>query len=70
MTSAPTSTARDYGLDEKTATVFEAIPCKSPVSVDRIACSGLSTADIITALTMLEIMGLVSSLPGGLYMRN
>ena len=70
VTSAPTSTARDYGLDEKTATVFEAIPCKSPVSVDRIACSGLSTADIITALTMLEIMGLVSSLPGGLYMRN
>ena len=69
-TSAPTSTARDYGLDEKTATVFEAIPCKSPVSVDRIACQGLSTSDIITALTMLEIMGLVSSLPGGLYMRN
>ena len=69
-TSAPTSTARDYGLDEKTAIVFEAIPCKSPVSVDRISCPGLSTADIITALTMLEIMGLVSSLPGGLYMRN
>ena len=69
-TSAPTSTARDYGLDEKTATVFEAIPCKSPVSVDRIACQGFSTSDIITALTMLEIMGLVSSLPGGLYMRN
>ncbi len=69
-TSAPTSTARDYGLDEKTAAVFEAIPCKSPVSVDRIVCSGLSTQDIITALTMLEITGLISSLPGGLYMRN
>jgi predicted Rossmann fold nucleotide-binding protein DprA/Smf involved in DNA uptake len=69
-TSAPTSTARDYGLDEKTAMVFEAIPCKSPVSVDRIACAGLSTQDIVTALTMLEIMGLISSLPGGLYMRN
>ena len=70
LTSAPTSTAMDYGLDEKTASVFEAIPCKSPVSVDRIICSGLSTADIITALTMLEIMGLVSSLPGGLYVRK
>ena len=70
LTSAPTSTAMDYGLDEKTAAVFEAIPCKSPVSVDRIICSGLSTADIITSLTMLEIMGLVSSLPGGLYMRK
>ena len=70
ITSAPTSTAKDYGLDEKTATVFEAIPCKSPVSVDKIVCEGLSTSDIITALTMLEIMGLVSSLPGGLYMRK
>ena len=69
-TSAPTSTARDYGLDEKTAAVFEAIPCKSPVSVDRIICDGLSTSDIITALTMLEIMGLVSSLPGGMYVRS
>ena len=69
-TSAPTSTACDYGLDEKTAIVFEAIPCKSPVSVDRIVCPGLSTSDIITALTMLEIMGLVSSLPGGVYIRK
>lgn len=70
VTSAPTSTAKDYGLDDKTAAVFEAIPCKSPVSVDRIVCDGLSTSDIITALTMLEIMGLVSSLPGGLYIRK
>ena len=70
LTSAPTSTAIDYGLDEKTAAVFEAIPCNSPVSVDRIVCSGLSVSDIITALTMLEIMGLISSLPGGLYVRK
>ena len=70
ITSAPTSTAKDYGLDEKTATVFEAIPCKSPVSVDKIVCAGLSTSDVVTALTMLEIMGLVASLPGGLYMRK
>ena len=70
ITSAPTSTAKDYGLDDKTAMVFEAIPCKSPVSVDRIVCEGLSTSDIITALTMLEIMGLVSSLPGGMYVRS
>ena len=70
ITSAPTSTAKDYGLDDKTAAVFEAIPCKSPVSVDHIICEGLSTSDIITALTMLEIMGLISSLPGGLYIRK
>ena len=68
--SAPTSTARDYGLDPTTARVFESIPCNAPVSVDRIVCEGLSTAEVVTALTMLEIMGLVSSLPGGLYIRK
>lgn len=68
--SAPTSTAKDYGLDSKTARVFESIPCNAPVSVDRIVCEGLSTAEVVTALTMLEIMGLISSLPGGLYIRK
>lgn len=67
---APAKTAEDYGLDEKTARVFAAIPCKSPVSVDGIICEGLSPQEIITALTMLEIMGLISSLPGGLYIRK
>ena len=68
--SAPIKTAKDFGLDDKTAKVFDAIDCKKPMSVDKIVCEGLSTSDVITALTMLEIMGLVSSLPGGLYIRK
>ena len=40
------------------------------MSVDKIICEGLSAQDVITALTMLEIKGLVSSLPGGLYIRK
>lgn len=63
------STAKDYGLDEKTAKIFAAIPCKSPISVDRLVGDGITAQDAVTALTMLEIMGLVSSLPGGLYIR-
>ena len=70
IVSAPIKTAKDYGLDEKTAKVFDAIDCKKPMSVDAIVCDGLSAQDVITALTMLEIMGLVSSLPGGLYIRK
>ncbi|MBO7302829.1 MAG: DNA-processing protein DprA, partial [Clostridia bacterium] len=70
VTSAPTSTAMDYGLDEKTAKVFEAIPCNTPVSVDKIVCEGLTVQEIVTALTMLEIWGYISSLPGGLYARK
>ena len=64
------SAAKDYGLDEKTAKVFDAIPCKSPISVDRLVGDGITAQDAITALTVLEIMGLVSSLPGGLYIRT
>lgn len=70
VSSAPIKTAKDYGLDDKTAKVFDAIDCKKPMSVDKIICDGLSAQDVITALTMLEIMGLVSSLPGGLYIRK
>ena len=70
IVSAPIKTAQDFGLDDKTAKVFDAIDCKKPMSVDSIACDGLSAKDVITALTMLEIMGLVSSLPGGLYIRK
>lgn len=68
--SLPRSAAKDYGLDEKTAKVFEAIPCKAPISVDRLVGDGISAQEAITALTVLEIMGLVSSLPGGLYIRT
>ena len=67
---APVKTAEDYGLDEVTARVFDAIDCKSPIGVDSIVCEGLTTQQVVTALTMLEIMGLVSSLPGGLYIRK
>ncbi len=67
---APVKTAKDYGLDEVTARVFDAIDCKSPISVDSIVCEGLTTQDVVTSLTVLEIMGLITSLPGGLYIRK
>ena len=67
---APVKTAKDYGLDEVNARVFDAIDCKSPVGLDAIVCEGLTTKDVVTALTMLEIMGLITSLPGGLYIRK
>ena len=70
VVSAPIKTAKDYGLDDKMAKVFDSIDCKKPMSVDKIICEGLTAQDVITALTMLEINGLISSLPGGLYIRK
>lgn len=57
-------------LDPQLEQVFHAIPIE-PISLDRIVINlGLSTADILSALAQLEIMGLVSQLPGMQYQRS
>lgn len=58
------------GLDSTTRKVFECLPIDKAVSIDAITSSGIGAGDAITALTMLELSGLVSSLPGGLYVRK
>ncbi|MBE6548992.1 MAG: DNA-protecting protein DprA [Ruminococcaceae bacterium] len=58
-------------LDNVSQKVYEYMPSdKSSVTADVIAARGLDVGDVITALTMLELAGLVSSLPGGAYVRN
>ncbi len=50
--------------------VYDRMPSEGAVSVDRLAVEGLGIGEIIAALTMLELRGLVQSLPGGLYART
>ena len=57
-------------LDDTTRKVLETMPCDRPVSPDALAATGLDMGDVMTALTMLELGGFVSSLPGGLYTRK
>ncbi|MBE6662726.1 MAG: DNA-protecting protein DprA [Ruminococcaceae bacterium] len=57
-------------LDDTTRKVLEAMPCDRPVSPDALVATGLDMGDVMTALTMLELGGFVSSLPGGLYTRK
>jgi DNA processing protein len=58
-------------LDDVSQKVYEYMPSdKSAVTADVIASRGLDIGDVITALTMLELAGLASSLPGGAYIRN
>ena len=58
------------GLDALTRRIFESIPQDKAISVDQVMIDGASVAEVITALTMLELYGLVCTLPGGLYMRK
>lgn len=58
------------GLDEVSRRVFELMPIDKSISPDALAAQGVDIGEAITALTMLEISGLISSLPGGLYVRK
>ena len=50
--------------------IFETLPLDHAVPVDYFVKSGFTMSEIMSAMTMLEIKGLVISLPGGLYSRK
>jgi DNA protecting protein DprA len=57
-------------MDEMTRNIFAEIPMDRATSIEKLCALGYTVGDITTALTMLEIHGLVSSLPGGLYIKR
>lgn len=57
-------------LSEKQRKVLEEMPIDRAVTVDYLTKTGFALGEVISALTVLEIRGLVSSLPGALYIRK
>ena len=57
-------------LTETQRGIFTALPLDRAVPVDYLAREGFSMTDIMASMTILEIKGLVVSLPGGLYSRK
>ena len=57
-------------LTETERKVFEAIPTNRSVSMDRLMSLGYKVSELIAATTCLEIKGLISSLPGSLFIRR
>ncbi len=57
-------------LDDVTRAIFEGLPHDRAVSLDELMGTGQSVTELLTALTLLEVGGVVSSLPGGLYIRK
>ncbi|MBR5120413.1 MAG: DNA-processing protein DprA, partial [Clostridia bacterium] len=64
---APIPEATLATLTPAQKTILEAIPDDGTLSADAIYALELPRADLMAALTMLEIMGLVQKLPGSLY---
>ena len=57
-------------LNEKQRKIFDEMPLDRAVTVDYLTKTGFALGEVISALTVLEIKGLVSSLPGALYIRK
>ena len=57
-------------LSDRERRIFTEMPLDRAISIDRLSALGFSIGDIMTAMTILEIRGLVTSLPGGLYLRK
>ena len=58
------------GLSDKQRRIFESMPFDKPISVESLVNLGFSMGEIMASLTVLEIKGLISSLPGALYIRK
>ena len=57
-------------LSEKQRKIFDEMPLDKAVTIDYLTKTGFALGEVISALTVLEIKGLVSSLPGALYIRK
>ncbi|MDD6264779.1 MAG: DNA-processing protein DprA [Clostridia bacterium] len=58
------------GLTEIELSVYKMLKRAKPKSFDELSESGYGASELLTALTMLEIKGLIISLPGGAYSRS
>ncbi len=56
-------------LNEVQRAVFDAVPADEPISVDQLKRLGFPTGALLAAISVLQIKGLVRSLPGGMISR-
>ena len=57
-------------LDPKAAAILRAMPAGQAVSFETICGEGSEADDVMMTLTLLEIEGLIVTLPGNRYMRK
>jgi hypothetical protein len=57
-------------LGEFEKEIFSEIPIDRAISMDALCALGYTIGDVMSALTLLEVKGLVMPLPGSLYIRK
>lgn len=56
-------------LNDVQRSVFDAVPADEPISIDQLKRLGIPTGALLAAISVLQIKGLVRSLPGGMISR-
>ena len=57
-------------LGEVEKVIFTEMPIDRAASIDSLCALGYTVGEVMSALTLLEIKGLVSPLPGGIYIKR
>ena len=57
-------------LSEEHRNIFREFPIDRAVTMDDLCKSGYSVSQVMSAITVLEMKGLISTLPGNLYIRR
>lgn len=66
-TPEPPARPRPVMLTPSEKRVYDALPDDKAVNADFLSEAGIPVSDILVALTMLEIKGLIDALPGAMY---
>ena len=64
------SCAAVASLNDTQRAVLEAIPSEEPIAVDKLKHLGYPMGTLLAVISVLQIKGLVRSLPGGMICRN
>ena len=57
-------------LDDTQRKVYSLFEEDAPLTADDLCSDDISAAEVLSALTMLEIEGLIEAIPGGLYKKK
>ncbi|MBQ8718514.1 MAG: DNA-processing protein DprA [Clostridia bacterium] len=64
------SSAAVASLNETQRAILDAIPSEEPIAVDKLKHLGMPMGTLLAAISVLQIKGLVRSLPGGMISRK
>ena len=70
LAAASVDTGELDSLPEKYKAIFGSLPDGRPVSFDEVLALCKTPGEAMSALTFLEVKGVISSLPGGYYLKN